>query len=91
MKAKTLFYCTECGNETPKWQGKCSACGAWNTVVERPPERAPARRGGGGGPPHPAGRITLKSISPPREQALLRRPHHATSRRPPQSPSRRTH
>ncbi len=47
MKAKTLFYCTECGNETPKWQGKCSACGAWNTVVERPPERAPARRGGG--------------------------------------------
>ena len=35
-KAKTLFYCTECGNETPKWQGKCSACGAWNTIVERP-------------------------------------------------------
>ena len=47
MKAKTIFYCTECGNETPKWQGKCSACGAWNTIVERPPERAPARRGGG--------------------------------------------
>lgn len=39
-KAKTIFYCTECGNETPKWQGKCSACGAWNTVVERPAERA---------------------------------------------------
>ena len=36
MKAKTLFYCTECGNETPKWQGRCSACGAWNTVVEQP-------------------------------------------------------
>ena len=35
-KAKTLFYCTECGNETPKWQGKCPACGAWNTIVERP-------------------------------------------------------
>ena len=35
-KAKTLFYCTECGNETPKWQGRCSACGAWNTVVEQP-------------------------------------------------------
>ena len=33
MKAKTLFYCTECGNEMPKWQGKCPACGAWNTVV----------------------------------------------------------
>ena len=40
MKIKIVFYCTECGNETPKWQGKCSACGAWNTVVEQPPEKA---------------------------------------------------
>jgi len=36
MKVKTIFYCTDCGNETPKWQGKCSACGAWNTLVEQP-------------------------------------------------------
>lgn len=35
-KAKIVFYCTECGNETPKWQGKCSACGAWNTIIEQP-------------------------------------------------------
>ncbi len=40
MKVKTLFYCTDCGNETPKWQGKCPACGAWNTVVERPQEQS---------------------------------------------------
>ena len=33
-KAKTVFYCTACGNETPKWQGKCPACGAWNTLEE---------------------------------------------------------
>lgn len=33
-KAKTVYFCTECGNETPKWQGKCAACGAWNTLVE---------------------------------------------------------
>ncbi len=39
-KAKTLFYCTECGNETPKWQGRCSACGAWNTIVEQPAAEA---------------------------------------------------
>ena len=45
MKAKTVFYCTECGNETPKWQGRCPACGAWNTVVERPAEQTP-RKGG---------------------------------------------
>ena len=38
MKAKTLFYCTECGNETPKWSGQCPACRAWNTLVERPAE-----------------------------------------------------
>ncbi len=38
MKSKTIFYCTQCGNETPKWQGRCAACGEWNTVVERPPE-----------------------------------------------------
>ena len=45
-KAKTVFYCTECGNEFPKWQGKCSACGSWNTVVEQPPEaqKAAARK-----------------------------------------------
>lgn len=50
MKSKTLFYCTECGSETPKWQGKCSVCGAWNTIVEQPPENkkssaAPGRGG----------------------------------------------
>ena len=33
-KSKTVFYCTECGNETPRWQGKCPACGAWNTLTE---------------------------------------------------------
>lgn len=37
-KARSVFYCTECGNETPKWQGKCTACGAWNTIVEQPAE-----------------------------------------------------
>ena len=53
-KAKTLFYCTECGNETPKWQGKCPACGAWNTIVERPAadtKRKPASSLGSVGAP----------------------------------------
>lgn len=35
-KAKSSFYCTDCGNEYPKWQGRCPACGAWNTIVEQP-------------------------------------------------------
>lgn len=49
MKSKTVFYCTECGNETPKWQGKCAACGAWNTIVEQPAEtkkKSPVQRSG---------------------------------------------
>ena len=32
-KAKSVFFCTECGNETPKWAGRCPSCGAWNTLV----------------------------------------------------------
>lgn len=38
MKAKTVFFCTECGNETPKWAGQCPSCRAWNTLVEQPAE-----------------------------------------------------
>lgn len=33
-KTKTVFYCTSCGNETPRWQGRCPSCGAWNTIEE---------------------------------------------------------
>ena len=45
MKAKTLFYCTECGNETPKWAGRCNVCGAWNSIVEQPEEKKTAGKG----------------------------------------------
>jgi len=34
MKAKRVFFCTECGNEFPRWMGQCTACGSWNTIVE---------------------------------------------------------
>lgn len=33
-KIKTVFYCKECGNESPKWMGHCPGCGAWNSYVE---------------------------------------------------------
>ncbi len=33
-KVKTVFFCTECGNETPKWMGRCPGCGAFNTMQE---------------------------------------------------------
>lgn len=41
-KAKTVFYCTSCGNETPRWQGRCPACGAWNTIEEHIEKPTPA-------------------------------------------------
>ena len=35
MKEKTVFFCSECGYETPKWLGKCPGCDAWGTLVEQ--------------------------------------------------------
>ena len=54
-KGKSIFYCTACGNETPKWAGRCPACGAWNTVVEQ--ESAPRPKGTGRG-------SALKTVKP---------------------------
>lgn len=33
-KQRTYYICSECGQEFPKWLGKCSSCGAWNTLEE---------------------------------------------------------
>ena len=34
VKTKTVWFCKSCGNESPKWMGRCPACGEWNTMVE---------------------------------------------------------
>ena len=34
-KEKTIWFCSSCGNESPKWMGRCPACGEWNTMVEK--------------------------------------------------------
>jgi DNA repair protein RadA/Sms len=34
-KAKSVWFCSNCGNEYSKWMGKCPACGEWNTLVEK--------------------------------------------------------
>ena len=44
-KIKTTYYCTECGNETPKWLGQCPSCGAWNTLEEHIEKPSPIGRG----------------------------------------------
>lgn len=62
-KNKSVFICNECGNEYPSWQGQCSYCGAWNTIVEHKitgledPAVDSRRRTGTGGRP-----VTLSQV-----------------------------
>jgi len=47
MKTKTIFFCTECGNEASKWLGRCPGCGEWNTMVEQKVEKESRSAGSG--------------------------------------------
>lgn len=57
-KDKTIWFCRNCGNESPKWMGRCPACGEWNTMVEsvvatgKPSRNQPARQASGNRPMH---------------------------------------
>ena len=69
-KEKTMYVCSGCGYETPRWMGKCPGCGAWNTLEEQAPslvQAAPVKaikqRPGTG-----AGALRLDEI--PEENAL---------------------
>ncbi len=75
------FFCNRCGHETPRWEGRCPACQAWDSLVEAPHEKAPKGvlrgrgAGSGGGPrapgaPHPG-------VRPIREHARERLPRMA--------------
>ncbi len=48
-KARSVWYCTDCGNESSQWLGRCPACGAWNTMVEEPKESRQAASSKAGG------------------------------------------
>jgi len=39
-KEKTIYLCSACGYETPRWMGKCPGCGSWNTLEEQAPQSA---------------------------------------------------
>ena len=43
-KDKTVYVCSNCGQESPKWVGKCPSCGEWNTYVEEIVRKEPAHR-----------------------------------------------
>ena len=40
---KSLRFCTECGADSPKWEGRCPSCGQWNTMVEEKVASGPSR------------------------------------------------
>ena len=43
-KPRTVFLCSSCGNETPRWQGQCPSCGEWNTLTAFHPPAGSTRR-----------------------------------------------
>ena len=43
-KSKSIYSCTECGANSPKWQGQCPGCDAWNTLVETIAEKTSGHR-----------------------------------------------
>ena len=47
-RSATVFACSACGQETPKWHGRCPGCGEWNTIVEEA-RAAPDKRSRAGG------------------------------------------
>ncbi|MGE5142252.1 MAG: DNA repair protein RadA, partial [Acidobacteriota bacterium] len=64
-RSSSVFRCTECGADQPKWAGRCDACGAWNTMVEEPVMRQKGRSGG-----HAVGRSAPSSRPPVRLSAV---------------------
>ncbi|MCQ2092145.1 MAG: DNA repair protein RadA [Fibrobacter sp.] len=64
-KKEIEFLCTECGNTTPKWAGKCPFCGAWSSLKEHVVEVTDAAAGRGGrglgGPVHQV--VALKDVA----------------------------
>ena len=57
-KEMTVYVCTNCGQDSPKWVGKCPSCGAWNTYVEEVVRK------------EPSGRRTIPGLEPTKNKPL---------------------
>ena len=67
-KSKTVFFCTECGNETPKWMGRCPGCGAYNTMeehIEKPTASGKSKTAPVGQSRRPRWTVIRKSVLQP--------------------------
>lgn len=71
VKAKTLYVCTECGGQAPRWQGQCPACQAWNTLVETAVETPQSKRFSGVAGVSAAQVQNLADIQPRQEERIV--------------------
>jgi DNA repair protein RadA/Sms len=60
---RSVFRCTECGAEQPKWGGRCDSCGAWNAVVEEPVGPSAGRGGRRGALPAGPAPLRLAAVA----------------------------
>ena len=73
MKTKSVFFCSNCGAESPKWVGKCPACGEWNTVVEETVAAKPKKSQGylpEGGKTHSITPVKISEVKSGEEQRI---------------------
>jgi DNA repair protein RadA/Sms len=66
-RSATIFACSSCGHESPKWHGRCPGCGEWNTMAEEkrasaPAGRSPSRSAGRALTPVPLGQVEAPKI-----------------------------
>jgi len=68
---RTVFLCSACGNDSPKWFGRCPHCGEWNTAVEEAQRAAapPSRRGYGSGATRPTRLSEIESLAEERHRS----------------------
>lgn len=73
-KIKTVYVCQECGAQKPRWEGRCSDCGAWNSLVEERDVKPAAGRGWVRSQTASTNQVTTLDLSP--EESQLNR--HST-------------
>src|SRR5215208_2237458 len=63
-RSATVFACTACGQETPKWHGRCPGCGEWNTIAEeaRAAPEGRSRKAGRALKPVPLGQVEAPAV-----------------------------
>ncbi|HZK49429.1 MAG TPA: DNA repair protein RadA, partial [Thermoleophilia bacterium] len=67
-RTRSLFTCTGCGYQSPRWLGRCPDCGEWNTLVEEVVHARPSNGGGHASAPTP---LRLDSVSTDAEERIF--------------------